>query len=252
MQDPSKSPVKDPSIDFRVGSQDRTLPRPESPLIFCLFFFMFLPSALPRNFIYQSSVHNIASFLLVFCSSATSISMAQKHPAQRLTSPSRSFSLVLHVVATISFLYNFHFLTIWDTPFNVAYGWHFQFLTILGLAAALLCSVLGIVADLTLSSVPFQAKNFVSVVATPLEVVVSILYWSLHLIDPTLLFDGEFQMPLHVDVGFHLYPAVFLALDLVLLSPPWTIPAYGVMLLSTGIAFSYWYWVELCFSYNGW
>lgn len=177
--------------------------------------------------------------------------MAQ-HSLQRMTSPSRSFSLFLHVIGAVSFAYNFHFLTTWETPFDVAYGWHFQFLTILGLLAALVAFVLGILADITLVPALSKAKNTISIVATPLEVVISLLYWGIKIIDPELLFAGEFQLPLHIDVGFHLYPALFLTLDLVLLSPPWTIPAYGVMAISTGLAFSYWYWVELCFSHNGW
>ena len=177
--------------------------------------------------------------------------MAQHH-LQRLSSPSRSFSLFLHILGTLSFSYSFHFLTVWDTPFNDAYGWHFQFLTIIGLFGALLAFVLGILADLTLSPTLFAAKNSVSVMATPLEVVVSILYWGLWMIDPKLLVDGDFELPLHADVGFHLLPAVFLTLDLILLSPPWTIPVCGVMSLSTMLAVVYWYWIELCFSKNGW
>jgi hypothetical protein len=174
------------------------------------------------------------------------------HPLQRLHSPSRSFSLLLHVLGALSFIYNFYFLTIWDTPFNDAYGWHFQFLTIIGLLGALLAFVLGILADLTLSRSLFAAKNMVSVLATPLEVVVAVLYWGLSIIDPKLVFDGEITMPFHVDLGFHMFPAVFLTMDLVLLSPPWTIPVYGVMTLSTALAFMYWYWIELCFTKNGW
>ncbi|KAL6869781.1 hypothetical protein ACO1O0_001111 [Amphichorda felina] len=175
-----------------------------------------------------------------------------RHPLQRLSSPSRSFSLLLHILGALSFSYNFHFLTVWDTPFNNAYGWHFQFLTIIGLFAALLAFVLGILGDLTLSPGFFAAKNTISIIATPLEVVISILYWGLFMVDPKLLVDGDFQLPLLADLGFHLMPAVFLTLDLILLSPPWTIPAYGVMSLSAGFAFGYWYWIELCFSKNGW
>ena len=175
-----------------------------------------------------------------------------RHPLQRLSSPSRSFSLLLHILGALSFSYNFHFLTVWDTPFNNAYGWHFQFLTIIGLFAALLAFVLGILGDLTLSPSLFAAKNTISIIATPLEVVISILYWGLFMIDPKLLVDGDFQLPLLADLGFHLMPALFLTLDLILLSPPWTIPAYGVMSLSAGFAFGYWYWIELCFSKNGW
>lgn len=177
--------------------------------------------------------------------------MAQ-HPVQRLASPSRSLSLLLHVLGIASFSCNFHFLTVWDTPFNSAYGWHFQFLTILGLSGALLSFVLGALADVTLSSTLFKAKNIISVMATPVEVVVAVLYWGLYLIDPRLLFEGDLQLPLHFDLGFHLAPAVFLAIDFVLFSPPWAIPTYGVVALSGGLSFMYWHWVELCFSKNGW
>ncbi|KAK7426341.1 hypothetical protein QQZ08_007096 [Neonectria magnoliae] len=175
-----------------------------------------------------------------------------RHALQRLTSPSRSLSLLLHVLGVASFSYNFHFLTVWDTPFSAAYGWHFQFLTIIGLSAALVAFALGVAADLTLFPAFFHAKNAVAVVATPLEVVISILYWGIRLIDTTLLMPDDFKLALLPDVGFHLAPAVFLTLDLVLFSPPWTISAYGTMALSTVLAFAYWYWVELCFSHNGW
>lgn len=47
-------------------------------------------------------------------------------------------------------------------------------------------------------------------------------------------------------------PALLLTLDLLLLSPPWTIHALPAMGLSTALAFSYWAWVEECFKHNGW
>lgn len=55
-----------------------------------------------------------------------------------------------------------------------------------------------------------------------------------------------------LDSGFHAMPAIMLSIDLILLSPPWTIRAYGAMALSTAIAFLYWFWIEYCFSVNGW
>ncbi|UNI14785.1 hypothetical protein JDV02_001381 [Purpureocillium takamizusanense] len=177
--------------------------------------------------------------------------MAQ-HRLQRLTSPSLSFSLLLHVAGIASFSYSFHFLTIWETPFDDAYGWHFQFLTIIGLFVSLLCFVSGALADVTGSAALFDVKNALAVLATPLEAVISLLYWGISAFNPELLFVGDLAVPLTADVGFHIAPAVFLTLDLVLLSPPWTVPVYGVMSLSTVFAFGYWYWVELCFSKNGW
>ncbi|KAH6898427.1 FAR-17a/AIG1-like protein [Thelonectria olida] len=174
------------------------------------------------------------------------------HPLQRLSSPSRSLSLLLHVLGAASFSYNFHFLTAWETPLSEAYGWHFQFLTIIGLTASLVAFVSGILADLTLIPALFEIKNAVAVLATPLEVVISILYWGIRFIDTSLLMPDEMGLGLLPDLGFHLAPAVFLTLDLVFFSPPWTIPVYAVMTLSTTLAFAYWYWVELCFSHNGW
>jgi hypothetical protein len=175
-----------------------------------------------------------------------------RHPLQRLGSPSRTLSLVLHVLGVASFAYSFHFLTLWETPIDVSYGWHFQFLTIIGLTAALLSFSFGILADLTLSPTLFRAKNVMSIVAAPLEVVISILYWGIAFIDPTLLFPEDMGLPIGADLGFHLAPAVFLSLDLIFFSPPWTIPAYGTLAISGILAFLYWHWVELCFSKNGW
>jgi hypothetical protein len=175
-----------------------------------------------------------------------------KHRLQRLTSPSPVGSLLLHLLGAASFSYSFYYLTIWETPMSKAYGWHFQFLTIIGLTTSFVAFVLGALADITMSQSLFRAKNAVAVVATPLEVVISILYWGIRFIDKKLLFPPEFELPLLPDVGFHLAPAVLLTLDLILFSPPWTIPAYGAMALSTTLALAYWYWVELCFSKNGW
>lgn len=177
--------------------------------------------------------------------------MAPHHP-QRLVSPSRTASLLLHTLGIASFTESFRYLIAWESPVAEAYGWHFQFLTIIGLSVALLAFVFGALADLTLSPVLFRGKNTLASLATPLEVVVSILYWGIYLIDPTLLFPDEFRLELTADIGFHLAPAVFLTLDLVLFSPPWTVPAYGTMTMSTMFAFLYWYWIELCFSNNGW
>lgn len=175
-----------------------------------------------------------------------------RHQLQRFASPSPSISLIIHMAGIASFASSFQFLMQWDTPLATSHGWYFQFLTIIGLAVSLAAFSLGAAADIFGSSTLFQIKNAVSVIATPLEVVISILYWSLHLVDPSLIVQPGFELSAWVDIGFHLAPALLLSLDLVLLSPPWTISAYGVMSLSTLFAFSYWYWVELCFNKNGW
>ena len=60
------------------------------------------------------------------------------------------------------------------------------------------------------------------------------------------------QLTNAVDVGFHAVPSVLLVIDLLFLSPPWTITVLPAMGLSAVLAFGYWIWVEHCFRHNGW
>jgi hypothetical protein len=55
-----------------------------------------------------------------------------------------------------------------------------------------------------------------------------------------------------VDLGFHAVPAIVLLVDLLFLSPPWTITALPALALSSVIAFGYWFWIEKCYQNNGW
>ncbi|OTA89704.1 hypothetical protein M434DRAFT_398420 [Hypoxylon sp. CO27-5] len=174
------------------------------------------------------------------------------HPLQRLTSPSRHVSLLVHLAGILSFAASFKFLFGWETPMSAAFGGHFQFLTIIGLALALCTFIVGFLADVTLSSRLFELKNILSVCSAPLEVLISILYWGLCAIDKSLVFPPEFQLDFLPDFGFHAAPALFLAIDLLLLSPPWTIHGYSALALSELLAFLYWFWVEYCYSRNGW
>lgn len=135
---------------------------------------------------------------------------------------------------------------------SASFGGHYQFLTILGLSLAQCTFVVGFLADITLSPQLFRLKNILSVCSAPLEVLISILYWGLCAIDKSLVFPPESQLDFLPDFGFHAAPAVFLATDLLLLSPPWTVNAYSALALSEVLAFSYWFWVEYCFSHNGW
>lgn len=178
--------------------------------------------------------------------------MAPRHPLQRIASPSRRISVLLHLAGILSFGASFRFLFTWETPMSAAFGGHFQFLTIIGLTFALCTYAVGFFADITLSSRLFELKNILSVCSTPLEVLISILYWGLCAIDKSLVFPPEFQLDFLPDFGFHAAPALFLTIDLLFLSPPWTIRGYSALALSECLAFLYWFWVEYCFSHNGW
>lgn len=175
---------------------------------------------------------------------------SSQHPLQRLASPSRSFSALVHLAGIASFSASFRWLFQYPNPQNEQFGGPFQFLTIIGLALALTSMVLGLLADVTLDRTLFNAKNIVSVCSAPLEVLVSILYWGISLIDKRLLFPEELQLPFLPDFGFHAMPAIMLTIDLLLFSPPWTIKFQGAVALSTLLAFGYWAWMEYCFSHN--
>jgi len=177
--------------------------------------------------------------------------LIQQHPLQRLASPSRTISAGVHALGLASYAYSFDYLVGHPNHINQAYGWHFQYLTIIGLSLATLTFGLGLVADVTLHRGAFAWKNVLSMCAAPMEVLISTLYWGLRAIDPALVVPPDLELPLPADLSFHLAPTVFLVLDILLLSPPWTIAALPACALSTAIAFLYWFWIEACFQRNG-
>ncbi|TVY40705.1 UPF0641 membrane protein [Lachnellula subtilissima] len=176
--------------------------------------------------------------------------MAQ-HPLQRLSSPSRGISAIIHILGIISFTLSYKYLVDFPTPINDSYGWHWQYLTILGLTVAYATFIFGLLADLTLSPKLFFIKNSLALCSAPLEVLISVLYWGICAIDKTLVIPPEIYIDPYADVGFHAMPAILLTVDLLFLSPPWTIHAIPAMGLSSAIAVGYWAWVEHCFKHNG-
>ncbi|KAI8935980.1 hypothetical protein NX059_007484 [Plenodomus lindquistii] len=189
---------------------------------------------------------------------ATQKNLSRQHPLQRFESPSKGFSGALHVAGLVSFYHSFKFLADNPNVFNESFGWHLQFLTIIGITICTACFTCGFIADVTNSHRFFTLKNYLALIAAPIEIVISILYWGLRAIDDGLVIPPDMPLPpLLYDLGFHLVPAVVLALDNLLLSPPWpSIPANPqaptiMLVASTAVAFAYWYWIELCYSYNG-
>ncbi len=123
-----------------------------------------------------------------------------RHPLQRLSSPSRTFSAVLHIIGFLSFSASFEYLHRFPTPVHDGVGGSFQFLTIIGLALATATFAFGLLADLTLSPLVFDIKNILSVCSAPLEVLISLLYWGICAIDKTLVVPPEFQLPFLPDL----------------------------------------------------
>ncbi|KAH7417429.1 FAR-17a/AIG1-like protein [Cadophora sp. MPI-SDFR-AT-0126] len=183
--------------------------------------------------------------------SSTSTQQMARHPLQRLSSPSRGMSAILHLIGIISFSLSFRYLLEFPTFINASYGWHFQYLTILGLTVAHGTFIAGFLADLTLSPTLFLIKNTLSLCSAPLEVLISVLYWGISAVDKTLVVPPEIHIAPMADIGFHAMPAILLTIDLLLLSPPWTIKTSRALALSSAIAVAYWFWVEECNKHNG-
>jgi hypothetical protein len=177
--------------------------------------------------------------------------LMERHPLQRLNSPSRGISALVHICGIISFTLSYKYLIDYPTHYNASYGWHWQFLTILGLTVAYATFIFGLLADITLSPQLFFIKNTLSLCSAPLEVLISLLYWGISAIDRELVVPPEIYIEPIADVGFHAMPSILLIIDLLFLSPPWTIRTLPAMALSSAIAVGYWAWVEECFKHNG-
>jgi len=176
----------------------------------------------------------------------------QRHPLQRLESPSRSLSALLHVSGLASFAYSFNYLVAHPNPINDSYGWHMQYLTIIGLSTASLTFIVGLLADMTLSARLFSYKNALSVASAPMEILISLLYWGLKTFDERLVLpDWAPRLSLTDDFSFHAIPALALAIDLLFFSPPYSVSAIPAFGLSSVIAVGYWFWIEQCFQHNG-
>ncbi|KAH6967483.1 FAR-17a/AIG1-like protein [Fusarium venenatum] len=159
---------------------------------------------------------------------------------------------LFHALGMSSFTFSFYLLTTWDSNYSRSFGWYFQLLTVVGLALSLVTFSLGLIADLAPGSIISEAKDAIAVLATPLEVLIAVLYWSIRMHDPSLLMPEDLIIDPLPDLGFHLVPAVLLILDFVLWSPRATITTRSMMSLSTVLAVVYWCWIELCFYKNGW
>jgi hypothetical protein len=60
------------------------------------------------------------------------------------------------------------------------------------------------------------------------------------------------RIPFGADFSFHAAPSIALILDLLFFSPPYTVSVLPALGISSGIAVSYWFWVEECYKHNGW
>ncbi|KAH8676109.1 integral membrane protein [Xylariales sp. PMI_506] len=164
----------------------------------------------------------------------------------------RGISTIAHASGLVLFAASFSWLSNHTTnPVHKGFGGAFQFLTFIALALSTATFSVGLLADLWSSRRLSGLKNTFSVCCAPLDILLTLFYWPLHIADKSFVMAPGHDVPFIPDFGFHAVPAIFLTLDVMFLSPSWTVDAYSATALGSLVAFSYWGWVEYCFSRNG-
>ncbi|KAI8334652.1 FAR-17a/AIG1-like protein [Chlamydoabsidia padenii] len=156
--------------------------------------------------------------------------------------------LIFNVLALSCNLYGL--FTIQEEGPDMGYGGQFQFLTILGLTTSTLAMTFKLARYISPSL--FQGPYMIlSNLATPVEGLISVLYWSIVLYDRDLLVpkDIAFQLPLSLDLALHLWPTLFLYFDLFVYKPGFKRSLSDIACLMS-FAVGYFFWTRHCFTKN--
>ncbi|KAJ8078675.1 hypothetical protein PM082_012958 [Marasmius tenuissimus] len=180
---------------------------------------------------------------------------------------------LFHSVAVSVMIYGYrslHTMSI-DEWIRSQYGGHFQYLTIQGLVIAGATMASSVLLDLFPSSKNLKVlKRAIFMIAMPLAAVISCVYWSLLLLDPSMILqEGKpltddplvnesleklvlVRLPVSVDLALHLSPALSLLVDFFVLEERYKpgevkYSAPGMTLAYTVL---YGLWVEHCAKHN--
>ncbi|ORE06149.1 hypothetical protein BCV72DRAFT_292331 [Rhizopus microsporus var. microsporus] len=140
--------------------------------------------------------------------------------------------------------------TVLQNPYSLGFGGQYQYLTILGLVTATIAFGLKILRYFvpTFSSLIYA---IVTNIATPMEGLISVLYWSMLLIDPRLLVPEDLpRIPLLLDFTLHLFPAIFLWIDFLMFDIDFVRSNAHVLVIYSFTLF-YFIWSSYCHSKNG-
>ncbi|TFK29832.1 hypothetical protein FA15DRAFT_663107 [Coprinopsis marcescibilis] len=159
-----------------------------------------------------------------------------------------------------------------DIVIRNQYGGHLQYLTMQGLAFAVLTMLIGATMDLIPPLKPLLRgiRRCFFIAAMPLAVIISSIYWTLLLLFPHLIIDPRagpgnpstpssseiapppFRLPLSVDFPLHAVPAISLLVDFLAFEPKYRRKEVniGVPLVVGLYACFYGAWVEHCAARN--
>lgn len=166
----------------------------------------------------------------------------------------RGVQVVLYSGASVAFAKTFWYMIYeFPTPINQTYGSHFQYLTILGLSVTFFAQVVGIFAALLNCSKLRAVKQSLDVICAPVEFLISILYWSIKMVDPGLLIDPRIALvpPLWLDVCMHFLPSIVELIDVVFFHPQWTMSVLASVGMFSPFVYAYWVWIHFTYKKNG-
>ncbi|KAK7467042.1 hypothetical protein VKT23_004104 [Stygiomarasmius scandens] len=178
-------------------------------------------------------------------------------------------SVLLHSLSASIMAYGYNSLKTLpiDSLISTQYGGHFQFLTIQGLAIAWMTAIFGLASDIFPSvSVLKSLKRALFMIALPVEVVISSIYWPLLLVATQLILQPDnsapssspdvqpkfMRIPLSVDLALHAVPALSLLADFLFFEKKYSQKqaTYGAPLVASLFTLWYSWWVERCGSIN--
>ncbi|KAG1457712.1 hypothetical protein G6F56_006551 [Rhizopus delemar] len=165
---------------------------------------------------------------------------------------SKEIRLVLNAIGLYSNVYALKNINspALQNPFALGFGGQYQYLTIIGLVTATIAFSLKILRYFVpkFSNVVY---TIVTNIATPLEGLISVLYWSMLMIDPHLLIPEELpRLPLVLDFTLHLFPAVFLWIDFLMFDIDFVRSKAHVLVIAI-FTLLYFIWSWYCHSING-
>ncbi|ORY79927.1 FAR-17a/AIG1-like protein, partial [Protomyces lactucae-debilis] len=158
-----------------------------------------------------------------------------------------------HALSVALLTYPYSYILRNPNEISSAYGWHFQFLTILTLTIAYIQFMLACLHDLTGNETILELKQILLLIAGPVELLISVLWWGLKLVDPTLLIPEELLkvFPLSADLSMHANPAILLLIEIFFVSDALEHSTTTAAAIYAAYGTGYLVWLEHCAKMNG-
>ncbi|RKP25317.1 FAR-17a/AIG1-like protein [Syncephalis pseudoplumigaleata] len=157
----------------------------------------------------------------------------------------------VHAAGLCSFSFSFWLLTQLTNKADNAFGWHFMYLTIIGLGLSAMVYFLALLHDIRPHPGIDHAKQLCLVVAYPIEALITILYWSIVLYDDHLMHgDDQERLPFLLDATYHLFPAIALWIEFLAFSDNFKRSIKHIYVIYS-FALLYGIWLQVCYYYNG-